>query len=77
MYKALIEFTDLQDKGHVYHAEDIYPREGHTPNDKRVKELASTDNKLGRAVIAEVDEPVKVETPAAPEKKPRRRKPKQ
>lgn len=78
MYKALREFTDLQDRGYVYHAGDIYPHKGYAPNDKRINELASKGNRLGTAVIAKYDEPSTAEITSAvePEKKPRRRKPK-
>lgn len=58
MYKAIINFTDLQDNGRAYKAGDVYPREGYTPTNKRIEELAGTANKLSKPVIEYIeDEP--------------------
>lgn len=54
-YVVVKDFTDLQDKNHVYREGDKYPRKGNASK-KRVEELASTKNKRKEAVIKEVDE---------------------
>lgn len=52
-YKALENFYDLIDE-HLYNEGDEYPRKGYSPAQGRVKELAGSSNKMGRALIAEV-----------------------
>lgn len=86
MFKAVEYFKDLKDNGHKYHPGDTFPREGYAPGAKRIAELASANNKRGRAVIAEVaekaaDEPVekpekeRAEIPEEPvERKPTKRR---
>lgn len=54
-YVVVKDFTDLQDKNHVYREGDKYPRKGNASK-KRVEELSSTKNKRKEAVIKEVDE---------------------
>lgn len=56
MYKALMYFTDRQDKGFAYHEGDIFPREGLTVSDERIAELSSDKNRKGKPVIVEVKE---------------------
>lgn len=85
MYKAIVDFVDLQDN-HKYHTGDIFPRMGYDPGEERIAELASAENKRGRVVIEEVpekgadkpvEEPVeeRVEIPEEPvEVKPVRRR---
>lgn len=53
MYKAIIDFVDLQDNNHKYHAGDQFPRKGYEPSTDRIAELLSKKNKRGKAVIAE------------------------
>lgn len=86
MYKALIAFTDLADGKYRYKAGDTYPRAGYTPTEKRIKELSTTENKLGEPVIEYIESEKPVEIPAeipetddnpvevVPEPKKRRRK---
>lgn len=77
MYKAIVNFTDLQDNGRSYKAGDVYPREGYTPTNKRIAELSETANKLGKPVVEYIeDEPETVlETPVEPaEELPKRKK---
>jgi hypothetical protein len=57
MYKAIAVFRDLQD-GHVYHPGDDFPRAGLTVDAKRINELATNNNRLGRALIQAVEQPV-------------------
>lgn len=86
--RVIKKFTDLQDGNHVYNVGDVYPREGYTPSEERIAELASNKNKQGVPLIevpasAEVDadEAVEEETVAEEseesketEEKPRKRK---
>lgn len=77
MYKAIVNFTDLQDNGRAYKAGDLYPREGYTPTDKRIAELSGDANRLGKPVIKYIeDEPVNMlEAPVEPvEELPKRKK---
>lgn len=53
-YVVIKDFTDLQDKNHVYREGDKYPRKG-SGTKKRVEELSSTKNKRKEAVIKEVE----------------------
>jgi hypothetical protein len=74
MYKAIINFTDLQDNGRAYKAGDVYPREGYTPTNKRIEELAGTANRLSKPVIEYIeDEPETVQDELA-EELPKRKK---
>lgn len=87
MCKVIKKFTDLQDGNHVYNVGDTYPREGYTPSEERIAELASDKNKQGVPLIevpaseVEADETVEEETVAEEsketeetEEKPRKRK---
>ena len=49
-------FKDLEDNNHIYRKGDIYPREGLEPTKKRIKELASEKNKIGKVLIQKVEE---------------------
>lgn len=74
--RVIKKFTDLQDGNHVYNVGDVYPREGYTPSEERIAELASDKNKQGVPLIeapasAEVDAE---ETVEETEEKPRKRK---
>ena len=81
MYKAIEYFTDLKDNGYKYRLGDTYPRDGYTPSEERINELASDKNKRGRAVIELVAEskavaetPVKDETAAEKPKRTHKKK---
>lgn len=85
MCKVVKKFTDLQDGNHVYNVGDVYPREGYTPSEERITELASDKNRQGTPLIevpasAEVDadeaveETKELEESKETEKKPRKRK---
>lgn len=56
MHKVLIDFTDLEDKKHVYRKGDVFPRKGKKVTKKRIAELLSADNKRGLPLIEEVKE---------------------
>ena len=51
MMKVLKDFSDLQDNNYIYKAGDEYPRPGYEPTAERIKELSSSRNKIGVAVI--------------------------
>lgn len=80
MYKAIENFTDLQDNNYAYRVGDIYPREGYSPTTERISRLASRYNKRGRAVIEEIaDSSERIENSEAviaeeDDEKPKRRK---
>ena len=72
MCKVIKKFTDLQDGNHVYNVGDVYPREGYTPSEERIAELASDKNRQGTPLIevpasAEVDVDEAVEETKEPE----------
>lgn len=51
MYRVIVPFKDLEDNGYVYQKGDTYPREGATPNKKRITELSTASNKRGHPLI--------------------------
>lgn len=55
-YRAIIKFTDLQDDKYRYNPGDVFPREGKKVTKKRLNELLSATNKLGKPVIEAVEE---------------------
>jgi len=61
-YKVLRYFNDLQDENYYYETGSTYPRDGLTPSQKRIKELASINNKQGIALIEPIDEPKTIKT---------------
>lgn len=56
MYKVICRFADLKDENHIYEIGDIYPRGGHEPSLKRIRELLGSKNKIGVPLIEEVFE---------------------
>lgn len=76
MYKVIKLFADLQDKNHEYKPGDVFPREGLKVTDKRLEELAGSNNKQGVPLIEKIEDETPAakpedETPAAkPAKKP-------
>ena len=56
MYKVKHFFTDLQDNNFAYNVGDIFPREGVTVTEDRLKELSCSDNKQGKPLIEKVEE---------------------
>lgn len=54
-YEVLKDFTDLQDKNHIYRTGDKFPRTGKAAK-ARIDELSSEDNKRKEALIKEVKE---------------------
>lgn len=75
-YRVIKYFTDLQDGEYPYNAGDTFPRKGLTVSADRIKELSSTANKRGIALIEEVrdaDETASPDKPASVENEPRKR----
>lgn len=68
MYKVVSRFADLQDKNFIYEVGDVYPRDGVDVSDERIKELASTANKTGKALIEKIAKSIKAEVEPEPEK---------
>lgn len=56
IYKTIVYFTDLQDKGHPYHVGDPFPREGMKVSAERILELSGNKNKRGIPLIEKVPE---------------------
>ena len=56
MYKVIVSFSDMQDDRHVYNAGDSFPRKGMKVSDKRIAELASSDNARKQPLIEKVAE---------------------
>jgi len=59
MYRVIEYFTDLQDDCREYKAGDLFPREGLTVSEDRIKELSGNDNKQRRPLIALAEKPKK------------------
>lgn len=55
-YIVIENFLDLKDNKHLYRVGDEYPRGGYKPTKKRLEELLSYKNRLGKPLIAEVEE---------------------
>jgi hypothetical protein len=59
VYKVIEKFKDLKDNDHIYKVNDIYPRKDIKLEDipqKRIKELTTTKNKIGKILIEEIEE---------------------
>jgi hypothetical protein len=54
MYRVTNYFTDLQDGDHTYNEGDTFPRDGVTVTADRIKELSTSANRRGIALIEEV-----------------------
>ena len=80
MYKAISYFKDMKDNMHSYNPGDIFPREGLSVSENRIKELSSANNLRGKPVIEFVEDkkvkaPVINEEPNEPaaEEKPKKK----
>ncbi len=56
MYEVIHYFTDLQDFNHPYNAGDIFPRNGLSVNEERLKELSGNSNKQHKPLIRKIAE---------------------
>ena len=61
-YRVIRDFADARDKGHIYHAGDIFPRAG-VASESRIAELSGYGNRIGAPLIAAV----MLSAPAAPD----------
>ena len=61
-YKVLRFFEDLQDENYYYETGSIYPRDGLTPSQERINELASAENKQGIPLIEEIKTTEQIKT---------------
>ena len=53
-YVVIHDFKDLKDNNTIYIKGDIYPRRADAKvDDDRIKELSSTNNKIGKVLIKE------------------------
>jgi hypothetical protein len=50
-YIVIKEYVDLDDRHHLYHEGDVYPREGYTPSEDRVNALLTGNNAIGEQFI--------------------------
>ena len=51
LYRVVKYFTDMQDNDHPYNPGDIFPRNGVSVSEKRIAELAGSDNRQGVPLI--------------------------
>ena len=58
-YRVISRFADLADGKYLYNAGDVFPREGFSVSQKRLEELAGSDNRAGRPLIERIPEPEK------------------
>lgn len=72
MYTVIKHFTDLQDGNYKYKEGDVYPREGYTPSDERIAELASRSNRQ-RVILIQANEIVETSAVEESEEKPKRK----
>lgn len=56
MYEVIHYFTDLQDNEYPYNVGDVFPRDGLTVSDERLKELSGSNNKQNKPLIKFVEE---------------------
>lgn len=56
-YLVIHDFKDSEDNYKVYLTcrKDMYPRDGLKPSSKRIEELLTSKNKIGKAVIKKVE----------------------
>jgi hypothetical protein len=64
-YTVKEDFVDIHDDSHLYRAGEKYPRPGVSVSEERITELASTQNRVGRALI-EAASVEAVESPIEP-----------
>lgn len=55
-YKVIHFFTDLQDNNHPYQVGEVFPRQGKTVTEERLRELSGNKNKQGKPLIVKEEE---------------------
>lgn len=73
-YRAIANFSDLQDGGREYFPGDGYPREGLDASPERIEELSTSNNRQGRPLIEAFDDSPAPDAPSEEEKPKRARK---
>ena len=61
MYEVIYKFADMQDNKHVYNVGDKFPYDDKQVDSKRIKELSSKANRIGKPLIKEVKKDVDVD----------------
>lgn len=56
MYEVIHFFTDLQDNNYPYNVGDIFPHDGLTVSEERLKELSGSNNKQHKPLIRKIEE---------------------
>lgn len=56
MYEVIHYFTDLQDNKYPYNVGDVFPRDGLTVREERLKELSSSNNKQRKPLIKYIED---------------------
>lgn len=57
IYRAAVDFYDLQDDNRFYEAGEQYPRPGLSPSPARLADLSSNNNRMGHPLIIPQVEP--------------------
>ncbi len=55
-YKVIYPFKDLEDNNYIYKINDKFPFDDKEISKKRIKELSSTKNKIGKRLIEEIED---------------------
>lgn len=66
-YEVIYKFKDLKDNDHIYKVGDIYPREGLELSKKRIKELSTNKNQIGKILIKKIEEDIEKKEETAKE----------
>lgn len=62
-YEVIHSFRDLKDNEHIYiENRDLYPRDGLKTSKKRIEELASEKNKIGKILIRKIEKTIEEKT---------------
>lgn len=56
VYRVIYPFKDLEDNNHIYKIDDKFPYDDKEVSKKRIKELSSTKNKIGKRLIKEIED---------------------
>lgn len=56
MYEVIHYFTDLQDNEYPYNVGEVFPRNGLTVSEERLKELSGSNNKQHKPLIKFLEE---------------------
>lgn len=62
MYEVIRYFEDLQDNNHPYNVGDIFPHDGMTAKEERLRELSGSNNKQRKPLIRKISEEAEEKT---------------